>query len=55
MTFYLPNTDVRPTGSEPAEFIDLSADEVAWATETGPVTDDQAIADVTIRAAGETR
>jgi uncharacterized Fe-S cluster protein YjdI/CDGSH-type Zn-finger protein len=25
MTFYLPNTDVSPTGSEPAEFIDSDA------------------------------
>jgi hypothetical protein len=25
MTMYLPNRDVRPTGSEPAEFIDPPA------------------------------
>ena len=34
MTFYLPNTDVIPIGSEPAEFIDLDPSEALSYTRT---------------------
>jgi hypothetical protein len=69
MTFYLPNPDVRPVGSEAAEFIDLPvSEEIPFRSPSGgaaaiasplPASPKkglaQAITDVIIRAAGRTR
>ena len=55
MTFYLPNTDVRPTGFEPAEFIDPDLPPRAANPVAERLADDQEITDVIIRAAKETR
>jgi hypothetical protein len=69
MTFYLPNSDVRPVGSEAAEFIDtpvleeisLSASSGGAAAIASPLPASpkkgfvQAITNLIIRAAGRTR